>query len=160
MKKSTLGALGLSVALLAAGIVLGQSVSLPTNAPATAPAAAPKQQKLYKVAMLKTADEYQQFQANVQLLQAQRQQAQELNAAMDKETNAAKKKELKAKFDTLVAKLTENNQTMVKMYSFSLERNYTLVIESASVYLNVTDEEAAKLEKAAADAAADVAKKK
>ena len=54
------------------------------------------------------------FQANVQLLQAQRQQAVELNSAMEKETNATKKKELKAKVDEMMAKLArEHNDANV-----------------------------------------------
>ena len=44
---------------------------------------------------------------------------------------------------------------MKKTYGFSIERNYTLVIETAHVYMFVTDEEATKIEAAAkADAAA------
>ena len=60
-----------------------------------------------------------------------------------------------------MAKLTEDNQKMIKAYGFSLERNYTLVTEVAHVFMFVSDEEAAKVEKEqAAAAAAALAKEK
>lgn len=148
MKKSSIGFLTLG---LIAGVALAQTAK---KAPAPAAAPAPQQQKLVRVATLKTVEANQEFQANVQLLQAQRQQAVELNTAMEKETNATKKKELKAKVDELLGKLNENNEKMVKAYGFSLNRNYTMVVETSHVYMLVTDEEAAKFEKEQAAAAA------
>jgi hypothetical protein len=147
-----------SLRLLALGatLVAGPAFAadpVPKSAPASV--AAPKQQKLIRVATLPNIQANQEFQANVQLVQTQRQQAIELNAAIEKETNAAKKKELKTKLDELMAKLNENHQKMVKLYNFSLERNYTLVTEVSHVYMFVSDEEAAKYEKdQAAEAAA------
>jgi len=152
MTKKTLGLVTFSaVSLLAAGLVLAQSVSLPSAA--AAPAPAPKQQKLVKVCSLGTVQANQEFQGNVQIMQAERQQAVEANAAYEKETNAAKKKELKAKLDAMLAKLNEDNQKMIKTYGFSLDRTYTIAIEKADVYMLVSDEEAAKLEKQQAAAA-------
>ncbi len=115
---------------------------------AAQPAPAAKQQKLLKVATLKTAEANREFQANVQLLQAQRQAAIQLNSEIEKETHAAKKKELKTQLDALIAKLNENAEKMRNAYGFSLERNYTIEIETAHVYMLVTDEEAAKIEAA------------
>lgn len=117
-------------------------------------ATAPKQQKLLKVCTLNTAQANTEFQNNVKLVQAQRQLAIEAKAAYDKETDAAKKKELKGKLDAIIAKLNENNQKMIKTYGFSLERNYTLQIEKADIYMLVTDEEAAQIAKAQEAAAA------
>jgi len=125
--------------------VLGAQAAEPK---AAAPAPASKQQKLIKVSTLQTAEANREFQANVQLIQAQREAAVQINAAMDKETDAAKKKELKGQLDALIAKLNENNEKMRKAYGFSLERNYTLEIEKSHVYMLVTDEEAAKIEAA------------
>ena len=122
--------------------------------------AKPATQKLIKVATLPTAEANREFQANVQLVQAQRQAAVELNSAVEKEKDAAKKKELKAQFDTLVTKLNENNEAMRKAYGFSLDRNYTIEIEKAHVYMLVTDEEAARIEAAEKAAAAKPAAKK
>ena len=82
--------------------------------------------------------------------EAQRQAAVELNSAVEKEKDAAKKKELKAQFDALVTKLNENNEAMRKAYGFSLDRNYTIEIEKAHVYMLVTDEEAARIDPTAA----------
>lgn len=125
-----------------------------TLAPAAQPAAeAPKSQKLVRVSTLNTVEANREFQANVQLVQVQRQAAVELNAALEKETDAAKKKDLKSQLDALMAKLNENNNKMRQTYGFSLDRNYTVVIEKAHVYMFVSDEEAARVEKAEAEAA-------
>lgn len=155
MKKSIVAVLGLSVCLLGSGLIAADSKKAADAKKAAAPAApaAEKQQKLVRVSTLKTVEANREFQANVQVMQAQRQAAVELNAAHDKETNATKKKEIKAKLDEAMAKLNENNQKMVKAYGFSLDRNYTLVIETSHVYMFVSDEEAAKIEKEQAAAA-------
>jgi hypothetical protein len=152
MKKSIVAVLGLSACLLGSGLIAADSKKAADTKKAAAPAAE-KQQKLVRVSTLKTVEANREFQANVQVMQAQRQAAVELNAAHDKETNATKKKEIKAKLDEAMAKLNENNQKMVKAYGFSLDRNYTLVIETAHVYMFVSDEEAAKIEKEQAAAA-------
>jgi hypothetical protein len=161
MKKSTLLTLALTGSLLAAlSFAADTKKAAPAAtkaapAPAAAPAA-PQQQKLVRVATLKSVEANREFQNNVQLLQAQRQQAVELGTALEKEPNAAKKKELKTKVDELMAKLNENNEKMVKAYGFSLNRNYSMIVETSHIYMFVSDEEAAKLEKeqAAAEAAA------
>ena len=116
---------------------------------AAAPAADSKQQKLVRVSTLNTIEANREFQTNVQLLQSQRQAAIEINAAHEKETDPAKKKELKSRLDAVIARLNENNDKMRKTYGFSIDRNYTVVIETAHVYMFVTDEEAARIEAAA-----------
>jgi uncharacterized FlaG/YvyC family protein len=135
---------------LAIPMVLSAAVQL-AAADAAPKAAAPeaKQQKLVRVSTLSTVEANREFQTNVQLLQAQRQAAIELNAAHEKETDAAKKKDLKSRLDAVLARLNENNDKMRKTYGFSIDRNYTVVIETAHVYMFVTDEEAAKIEAAA-----------
>lgn len=160
MKKSLLGLTALSLSLFAAGLLLGQAGAM---AAAPAPAPAPeKQQKLVRVSTLRSIEANREFQANVQLLQAQRQALIELSSAHEKEVKPTKKKEMKEQLDALLAKLNENNDKMRKAYGFSLDRNYTLVVETAHVYMFVTDEEAAKIEQAekAEAAKAEAAKKK
>jgi len=125
------------------------AASLPAAQPA-AKADAPKAQKLVQVSTLNTIEANREFQANVQLLQAQRQAAVELNTALEREKDAAKQKELKGRLETLMTKLNENNALMRKAYGFSLDRNYSVVIEKAHIYMFVTEEEAAQLEQAAA----------
>jgi len=125
------------------------AASLPAAQPA-AKADAPKAQKLVQVSTLNTIEANREFQANVQLLQAQRQAAVELNTALEREKDAAKQKELKGRLETLMTKLNENNALMRKTYGFSLDRNYSVVIEKAHIYMVVTEEEAAQLEQAAA----------
>ena len=145
MTKTTLSILLLGASLFTAGLWAVETVSLP--------GAAPKQQKLLKVCSLNTAEGYQEFQSNVQVMQNQRQQVIDANTAYEKETNPTKKKELKVKVDELLAKLNENNQKMIKTYGFSLDRSYTVAIQKADVYMLVSDEEAAKIEQAQAAAA-------
>jgi opacity protein-like surface antigen len=157
MKKSTLALLALSAGLLASGLSAADAAKKPA---APAAPAAEKAQRLYKIGTLKTVEQNREFTAAVQFMQAQRQAAIELTGTYEKETNAAKKKELKTKLDDLIAKLNENNQKMIKAYGFSLDRNYTLEIETAHIYMLVTEEEAAKFEKDQAAAAAAAAKKK
>ncbi len=152
MIKSTLRLLGLGAASLLTAALFAADSSPAVTVPGVTSAAKP--QKLIKVCTLSTVEANLEFQRNVQLLQAQRQQVVEWNAALEKETDAKKKKELKAKIDELTRSLTENNQKMIKAYGFSLERNYSLVIETAHIYMFVTDEEAAKFEKEQAEAAA------
>ena len=147
MKRPLLPLLLLSGSLVTAGYLFGQA-----QKPAPAPAAAP-QTKLVRVASLNTVQANQEFQANVQLLQRQRQLAVELSAAVEKEKDAAKKKELKAQLEKSVALLNDNNDKMQKAYGFSLARNYTLEIEVAHIYLQVTPEEAIASLHAAAEAA-------
>lgn len=125
------------------------AATLPAAQPA-AKADAPKAQKLVQVSSLNTIEANREFQANVQLLQAQRQAAVELNTAIEREKDAAKQKELKGRLEALMAKLNENNALMRKTYGFSLDRNYSVVIEKAHVYMFVTEEEAAQIEQAAA----------
>ena len=154
MTKATLRIFLLSASMLTTSLWAAETVSFPGSTPATAtPAATPKQQKLLKVCSLSSAQSFQEFQANVQVMQNQRQLVIEANTAYEKETDATKKKGLKLKLDELLAKLNENNQLMIKTYGFSLDRAYTVSVEKADVYMVVTDEEAAKIEKAQTDAA-------
>ena len=154
MIKAPLRVLLLGTSMLTASLWAADTVTFPGSTSAPAPAPAPKQQKLLKVCSITSAQGFQEFQANVQVMQNQRQLAIEAKNAYDKETDADKKKELKAKLDALLVKLNENNQTMIKTYGFSLERSYTVSVEKADVYMLVTDEEAAKIEKAQAETAA------
>lgn len=154
MTKKSLGILALGASLFAAGALFAQSGAAKGAAKSAATPESPKQQKLIRVSTLNTVQANQEFQNNVQVMQAQRQRCIEANAAYEKETNATKKKELKARLDELLAQLNRDNQTMLKTYGFSLDRNYTLVPEVSHVYMFVTDEEAAKFEKEQAAAAA------
>lgn len=146
MTTRTLRLLTVAAGLVAAAQLSGAEAA---SKSAAAPAADTKQQKLVRVSTLNTVEANREFQTNVQLLQSQRQAAIEINAAHEKETDPAKKKELKSRLDAVIARLNENNDKMRKTYGFSIDRNYTVVIETSHVYMFVTDEEAAKIEAAA-----------
>jgi hypothetical protein len=157
MKRHIVTVLALAASVLTAGPVLGQNKSGAAT-PAAAPA--PKEQKLVRVATINGIDANREFQANVQILQSERQNAVNLNAAMEKEKDPKKKAELKTKIDEAVAKLNDDNTKMEKAYGFSLARNYAMVVEVSHIYMLVSDEEAARVEKEAAAEAAKAAKEK
>jgi hypothetical protein len=140
MKRNLLITAALGASLLSSGYLLGQNKA---GAPA---AAAQKQTRLVRVVTLENAQANREFQNNVQLVQAQRQAAAALDSQIKAEKDAKKKKELEGQLEQILKKLNENNAQMVKTYGFSLTRNYVLEIEKASVYMEVTEEEAAKID--------------
>lgn len=143
MMNRTILSVALGTALLAGGVVTGRAAS------DSGPTPAPKQQKLYKIATIRGANEVRAFEHNVQVMQAERQAAIDLQDQVDKEKNAGKKKELQTKLDAALKKLNEDNAVMAKTYGFSLARNYNAEIEALNIYLQVTDEEARKIEEQA-----------
>lgn len=145
MKKKTLGTV-ITIGIVATAIAVAQLDNLQIDE--NAPQPAPEQQKLIRVCTLNNIQANQEFQRNVRILQAQRQRAVELNNAIEGATSSTEKAELQQELDELIAKLNENNQKMVQTYGFSLTRNYTMVVETAHIYMFVSDEEAARYEEA------------
>ena len=92
MKRFNLNQLAIIALIFSASAFAAQPKS--GTAPAPAATSAPVQ-KLVRIATLNGVEANREFQANVQLLQAQRQTAVELNTAMEKERDARKKAELK-----------------------------------------------------------------
>ena len=109
-------------------------------------ASAQKPTKLFKIATINGAQAVREFDHNVQVLKAERQQWLELQAAYNIETDAKKKKELKTKVDAATAKFESDSATMNKTYRFTLARNYEVEVEAINIYVQVTDEEAATIE--------------
>lgn len=139
----------LSLLALGALFITAVHAANPPKAGTPAPAAAtpaPKPMKTIRIATLNGVKANQEFQANLQLIQGQRQLVLQLNDALEKEKDAKKKKELQTQIDTVMTKLNENNAAMQKAYGFSLMRNYTMDIEVSHINLLVTEEEAAKIE--------------
>lgn len=88
------------------------------------------------------------FERNLKVMEAARSQAERLAQSVSNEEDEAKKAELQKEFDTLVTKINEDNQTMVKAYKYSLDRSYSQVVTKARLYIQLTEEEiAAKKEK-------------
>lgn len=138
MKKTRFGIVLLTLTAIAGAVAWAQQGNASSNANA--------QQKFVKVSTLGSIEANQEFQRNVQIVRAQRQQAVQLNAAIEKETDAAKKAELSKALEELMTNLNNNNAQMAKTYGFSLNRNYTMVVEKAHIYMFVTDEEAAAIQ--------------
>lgn len=141
MKRTTFTLLALGAAILVAN-----SSFAADDQPQQPAAQAPKEQKVVKVLTLNNAKAIQEFESNVQLVQAQRLAAEKMNTEMQAEKDVWKKAEMKKKLDDLMKQLNDNNQQMVKHYGFSLTRNYIMQPDSASVYMVVSDEEAAKID--------------
>ena len=104
------------------------------------------QVKLFKIATVNGAQAVKNFEHDVEVMKAERQQWLELQAAWNMETDTKKKKDLKTKVDAATAKLEADNATMAKTYGFTLGRNYTIEVEAVNIYVQVSDEEAAKIE--------------
>ena len=105
-------------------------------------AEAPEEKQLVKVCSLSSVEANQEFQRNVQIVQAQRQRLVALQAQLAQAQTDDLKKVLQKELDQELAKLNDNNKKMVETYGFSLNRNYILVTEKAHVYMVVTDDEA------------------
>jgi len=104
------------------------------------------QQKLVKVSTLSSVEANQEFQRNVQIMQAQRQRVMQLQAQYGQAQTDELKKSLKKELDAAIEKLNKDNKTMTETYGFSLNRNYVQVIEKSNIYMAVTKEEAEKIE--------------
>ncbi len=111
-----------------------------------AAAAQAQQQKFIMVSTLNTREANREFDQNVRLVQLQRQRAIEINKAIQTAQTDAAKDGLQKELDQVMAKLNENNQKMLQAYGFTLTRSYTRVIETSSIYMQVSDEEAKQFE--------------
>jgi len=102
---------------------------------------------LLKVSEIKGAEAIQEFQKNVALLQAQRNGVQELQKTIETTIDTEKRKKLEQDREALLKKIQENNELMVKTYGFSLLRNYVMNIDDARIFMAVTPEEHAEIQK-------------
>lgn len=133
-------------AILAAGLVAGLSLS--GTVEAQEQQQQQQQQRLVQVATLNTVAANQEFQRNIRIMQALRDQAVQLQQQVEQAPTSQERAELQSQLDALLERLNNNNQTMIENYGFSLTRNYTLVVEKAYIYMYVSDEEAAAIEAA------------
>ena len=129
----------------AAGFVLGQTNRTKHSSGAAA-APSESQQMLARVATLYSIAANSEFQRNVQIMQAERQRVVNLMSELEKSTNPTDRRELQRQVDEAMAKLNDDNRKMVEAYGFSLNRNYTLVVERAHIFMFVSPEEAAEIE--------------
>ncbi len=90
------------------------------------------------------------FQNNVRIVQAQRDECRKLNERIQSAFTASEKEALAKALGTVETKLKENHELMNKTYGFSLMRNYQMVIEQARLLTQISDEELTKA-KASAD---------
>lgn len=134
---------GLVLAVLIVG-VCGTSSAMAEKPPKVEPQEQ-AQQELVKVSTLGSVEANQEFQRNVQVMQAQRQRVIQLQAQLEQTQTGDLKKSLKKELDAALAKLNADNKKMAETYGFSLNRNYLLVVEKAHIYMAVSPEEAAAI---------------
>lgn len=104
------------------------------------------EKQLLKMSTLSSVEANQEFQRNVQIMQLQRQRVIQLQNQIEQAQTKELKKSLKKELKVATKKLNENNELMVKTYGFSLNRNYVLVVEKAHIYLEISKDEAKKIE--------------
>jgi len=98
-----------------------------------------------EVAKISGTEGVQEFQRNVQIIQAQRMELVRLNEALAKaKKGSAEHTENTKLIDTISKQLADNNKKMYETYRFTLARNYTLVPDKITIYLELTPEEALK----------------
>ncbi len=148
MMNKRLTAITVIFGALAAVLATAQLNNLQIDDDSAAAAQPQQQQKFIRVSTLNTREANQEFEQNVRLVQAQRQQAIELNNAIQSAQTDAAKEALQKELDQVMAKLNENNQKMLQAYGFTLTRSYTRVIETSSIFMLVSDEEAKQFEEA------------
>ncbi|MDR1498392.1 MAG: hypothetical protein LBS59_08325 [Puniceicoccales bacterium] len=85
------------------------------------------------------------FRQNVQLVQNQRNRLVQIKQTLDKTTKEDEKTKLNEEFAKSEEVLKKNNDEMIKLYGFSLIRNYLLEIEESRLYTVLTDEEIQKV---------------
>lgn len=132
------------VLALASAFIFAASAIAQNNAPSVS--AAQPQQQLVRVATLNSVEANAEFQRNVQIMQAQRQRIIELNKQLEDATTSAAKRRVQAEIDEAMKKINDDNQKMAETYGFSLNRNYSLVVEKSYIYMFVTPEEAAAIQ--------------
>lgn len=135
------------LALCLAGLTLGGVATFAqTAAPTPAAQAEQEQQRIVRVATLNSVEANQEFQRNVQILQARRQQIVDLQSQLERAASESARERIQDEIDEALARLNDDNQTMIEAYGFSLNRNYTMVVERSHIFMFVSEEEAALIE--------------
>jgi len=94
------------------------------------------------IASLNDAAANDEFRRNVQIMQARRNQGINLARAVQAATSMEQRNAFQAQLDEINERLTADNNVMVQTYGYSLLRRYTQVIEVSHLYLELTPEEA------------------
>lgn len=102
-----------------------------------------------KIATIETRVANDEFNRNVQVMQARRAEVVRLQEAVQAAATNAEKATLEGELKAALDRLNTDNQAMAKAYGYSLLRNYIRSIENSEVYLQLTEEEAAKQSKSA-----------
>ena len=134
------------VLLIAASSLLimsGASAQQPSGEgvlPSADASAEPEQ--LVKIATLNTPQANDEFTRNVQIMQEQRRAVANLYALLAQEEDEDIKYNIEAKIHELMVKLNDENKRMAEAFHYTLNRRYVRSIENATVYIQLSDEEA------------------
>ena len=107
------------------------------------------EQQFVQVAALESIQANQQFQQNLQVIEQQRRNAFRLKQALDNAESDQEKNEIQKNLDNVMKNLNENNQKMLENYGFTLNRNYTMVMDKVHVYMRLSKEELEDIKKKA-----------
>ena len=111
---------------------------------ATCAIAQNQRQRIIKVCTLNNVQANEEFNRNVQIMQAQRQLLVSKHNALKAIADAEARETIQVEIDELLAKINTNNKKMYATYGFSLTRNYTIEPDESFVFMLVSDDEAAK----------------
>jgi len=120
-----------------------------TAAASTATEAAPGQQ-LVQIATLNTTQANDEFTRNVEIMQTRVREVANLNTLLEQEEEMSAQYDIEVQIEELMRRINEDNKRMVEAYRYNLSRKYIRNIEKATVFLVLTDEEVADIEKEAA----------
>lgn len=101
-------------------------------------------QRIIKVCTLNSVQANEEFNRNVQIMQAQRQLLVSKHNALKAVDDAEARETIQVEIDELLDKINANNKKMYATYGFSLTRNYTIEPDESFVFMLVSDDEAAK----------------
>ena len=96
---------------------------------------------MLSICTLNTAEAAQAFQKDVANVQAQRDVAIQLNAAMEAAPTPEDKAYAKGRLDQVLGQISLLNQAMVQAYGFSISRNYILQIDKSTLYVWASEDE-------------------
>ena len=101
-------------------------------------------QRIIRVCTLNSVQANEEFNRNVQVMQAQRQLLVSKHNALKAIADAEARETIQVEIDELLDKINANNKKMYATYGFSLTRNYTIEPNESFVFMLVSDDEAAK----------------
>ena len=103
--------------------------------------------RLRKMVTLNGIDANEEFKNNIARMEKARQMLIKLEQQHDQSNNADERVKLQKEIDDGRQWLNKNNKLMIERYRVTLDRKYLQVIEKSYIYVEITAEESAKINK-------------